>query len=96
MNNKKLTLKDFFTSDSKLVIHCDTKEKADKLLKAFDDYGMCWYGGERYIDLNEWSRYKEETCYSNMSGFGFVKFYKKKGIKIYEFEDVDLEDSYIC
>lgn len=90
----KITLEEFWNSKKNLAIHCDTEEKANKLLKAFDEYGKRWCSGERYIDDNCWSEYKEKTCYDNEhddSGYCNVNFYKENDYKIYEFEDIDLD-----
>lgn len=91
MNNKKLTLKDFFTSDSKLVIHCDTKEKADKLLKAFDKLGKRWVAKDSYLERNCWQKFREDTCYDNTNRYSFIKSYKENSYKVYEFDEVDFK-----
>ncbi len=91
--NKKITIKEFWNSEEKLAIHCDTEEKANELCKALDKNGMSWLrglGSDRYTDYNPWYIYQEKTCYSNTGGYGYVNFYIEKGVKIYEFEDVDL------
>ncbi len=45
--NEKITLKQFFDSKKELLcIHCDTQEKAIKLLKEFDKLGKKWAGGD--------------------------------------------------
>ena len=87
---KKITLKEFWNSKENLVIHCDTKEKADKLLKAFDRLGKEWRSGTSYLVWDCWE-YKENTCYDNTNGYSSVDYYKSKKYKIYEFDEVDLE-----
>lgn len=50
---KKITLSEFFKNDEKLAIHCDTEEKANLLLKAFDKMGKKWFAGNSYLERNE-------------------------------------------
>lgn len=91
---EKITIKDFWNSKENLAIHCNTEEKADKLLEAFDKMGKKWCDGESYIEDNCWSEYKEHTCYDNDkdSGYSPVNFYNADNYTIYEFEDVIFED----
>lgn len=76
----------------KLAIHCDTEEKANKLLKAFDKMGKRWVNGYSYLMWNCWDQHKEDTCYCNTNAYSSVDYYKSKKYKIYEFEDVMIED----
>ncbi len=89
MKNNKITLKDFWNSKEKLAIHCDTEEKANKLLKAFDRLCKEWVNRYSYLAWNCWEEHKEDTCYDNTNTYSFVDYYKSKKYKIYEFEDVD-------
>ena len=91
---KKITLKEFWKSKEHLAIHCDTEEKANRLLKAFDKMGKKWIDGDSYLEINCWSEYKEHTCYDNDkdSGYSPVNFYNADNYTIYEFEDIDLGD----
>lgn len=86
-----MTLKEFFESKEKLAIHCNTKEKAKKLLKAFDKLGKVWRSGTSYLDETCFKWYEESTCYTNNGVYG-PKNYYSTNITIYEFEDVDLEN----
>ena len=88
--NKKITLKEFWESKEKLVIHCDTEEKAKTLLSAFDKIGKEWWTNDKYTSKNYWKVYEEDTCYSNSFGYANKDFYTRQGATIYEFEDVDL------
>lgn len=38
-----MTLEEFFKSKEGLAIHCDTEDKANRLLKAFDRLGEKWF-----------------------------------------------------
>lgn len=88
MKNNKITLEEFWNSKEKLAIHCDTEEKANKLLKAFDKLGKKWTSGDSYLAWNCWKGYEKYTCYSNDNGYALINWYKENDYKIYEFEDV--------
>lgn len=90
--NTKITLTEFWNSKEKLVIHCDTEEKANKLLRAFNKMGEKWASGHSYLKNIWWSPYGEKTCYSNKHDFSPFSFYKENDYKFYEFEDVDLNN----
>lgn len=89
---KKITLKAFFESRRALAIHCDTKEKANKLLNAFDKLGKKWANGKSYLFDNFYRVYNQNTCYANTRCYADDDFYKSKGYKIFEFDEVDLEN----
>lgn len=86
----KIKFKDFLESNKKLLIHCDTKEKAQKLCKAFDKIGKYWYNGASYLENNCWSLLREKTCYTNYGHLTFkTKYYEDF---TYEFKDVIFDD----
>ena len=87
----KITLSEFWNSEKELAIHCNTEEKAKKLLKAFDKLGKTWGTGDSYLEFNCWNDYKEETCYSNNRGYASIDWCRASGYKVYEFEDIDLD-----
>lgn len=87
----KITLTEFWNSKDKLAIHCDTEEKANKLLKAFDKYGKKWNSGDSYLQYNFYETLKEIICYSNRNTFGGVNDYKEDNVIIYDFDEVNLE-----
>lgn len=82
----KITLTEFWNSEDKLAIHCDTEEKANKFIKEsnktnkWGDCGNCY------------NNYKEKTCYSNDSQYCELEFYEGDNYTIYEFDEVDLEN----
>nr|DAG18747.1 MAG TPA: hypothetical protein [Caudoviricetes sp.] len=90
MENKKITLKDFFESDEKLVIHCDTEEKANTLLEAFDKLGKKWCTDKSYLGYNCWQYYGEETCYTNNGTYSNKQWYFDNCYKVYDFEEIEL------
>lgn len=81
-----MTIKKFFKSKEKLAIHCDTEEKAAKLLQAFDKAGYTWCDGESYAEKTIWHVDKEKTCYDNGHMFSPIKYYQALGYKILEFD----------
>ena len=88
-----MTIKEFFESKTNLVIHCDTEEKAMKLLKAFDKAGHRWAAGNSYIEDTAWEVYEEDTCYSNTEGFGDIVAFREYGYTVLEFEEIELKDA---
>ena len=91
-NDKKMTIKEFFESKDTLAIHCATKEKANKLLEAFDKAGYRWIAGNRY-EGTFWDVYGEKTCYSNRKDYGDISSFKDDGYRILEFEKIELKDA---
>ncbi len=90
--NTKITLTEFWNSKEKLAIHCDTKEKAKQLLKAFDKMGKKWSAGDSYLEYIYWSPYKQNTCYNNNNGYCSIDWCKEEDYKVYKFENVDFEE----
>lgn len=91
--NTKITLTEFWNSKEKLAIHCDTEEKANKLLRAFNKIGKKWCDDDSYIGNNYWYDKRENTCYSNDNGYTSINWYKENDYKIYEFDDVIIEEN---
>ena len=89
---KDITLSEFWRNKDHLVIHCDTEEKANKLLKAFDKLGKKWSSGRSYLDCDYYIIYKQNTCYSNIGEYAPYDWYEKNGYIIFEFDAVDLEN----
>lgn len=89
----KITLKKFFESKEKLAIHCNTEEKANKLLKEFDKLGKTWRVGDSYLQYNNFNDYyMDKTCYANDGTFCEIEVYKDNNYKIYSFEDIIFEE----
>ena len=91
----KITLKEFWDLADKgfnAVIHCDTEEKAKKLLTEFDKMGKCWSSGNSYKEASRWEDYKDRTCFSNRGGFSPKNYYENANYTIYEFEDVIFDE----
>ena len=90
MENKKITLNEFWSEPGLCAIHCDTEEKFLKLLTAFDKMGKKWSNGTSYLKYNLWGVYEKETCYSNRYMYAYKSAYLYDGNKVYEFEEIEL------
>ena len=89
---KKITLTEFFKSEEKLAIHCKSPDEAEVLLAAFAKVGKRWDKDDCCLNT-DYSKYLEETCYSNKGTFASLSFYKDfEEIKVFEFDEVDLDD----
>ena len=87
-----MTIKEFFES-SDLAIHCDTEEKAIKLLEAFDKAGYCWVSGNSYAKNTNWGIYKEKTCYDSDRGYRDIEYFKEYDFTIIGFDEIEFEDA---
>ena len=91
VNNKnyKSTLSEILSMNpSYTAIHCDTEEKANKLLTILNKLGQKWISGESYLINNNWRSYKTQTCYGLDGSYGISKWYDD----VYEFDDIDLNN----
>lgn len=88
----KITLREFWKSDKNLAIHCDTEEKANMLLVAFDKLGKKWASGKYYTEESYYSDYKYATCYNNRNEYRNYGWYGEHNHTIYEFDEVDLKN----
>lgn len=87
-----ITIEQFFGTRANFAIHCDSREKATKLLEAFDKTGRRWPSGERYTKYTAWETWENpETCYDNAGGCGSVKSLKEDGYIVFEFEEIELD-----
>lgn len=89
----KITLKEFWEMGEKGIeasIHCNTEEKANKILAAFDKMGKRWRDGERYSEINYWyfPGNCDGLCYVNNRTWRTFKADKSRDCKTYEFEDI--------
>lgn len=89
---KKITLTEFWNSKYAMAIHCNTEEKANKLLKAFDKLGKKWISGNSYLLNNVYGVHRKSTCYTNHNCYAHYNWCKRNGYKIFEFDEVDLDN----
>lgn len=88
---RMITLVDFFKQKDRMVIHCDTEEKANKLMIEFNKLGKKWCTGDSYtVNDNQWNVYRTKTCYSNKGSYADLDCYKSINDVIYEFDDIIL------
>lgn len=84
-----MTLKEFFESKEKLVIHLPTKEMANKFCERANELGYTWSDKTSYTKYSNYNIYKEETCYSNAYSYSEIDFYKKHDYTILNFNDIE-------
>lgn len=88
----KQAWKKFLSSNGeecKIIIHCDTKEKAKKLLKYLHKKGFSWYSGTSLTKKTNWSEYENETCYSSEVLFCNKESFSNYDFKILSFDDIE-------
>ena len=89
---KRLNIKQFFETRANFGIHCDSREKATKLLEAFGKTGRRWPSGESYSKHTAWETWENhETCYGNTGKCGSIKSFKEDGYIVFEFEEIELD-----
>lgn len=75
----------------KVVVHCDTEEKAMVLLEELDKCGVCWCGGMRIGSYTYWDYDEEDTCYhidDDSLVHSSKDFYMRHNYRIIEFEEL--------
>lgn len=83
-----MTLKEFWDSKKKLVIHCKTLEEAIIFCKASDKLGKTWSSGASYLDQTHWDRHEFETCYDNEGTYSPKFWYQENGYEVLIFESI--------
>lgn len=71
------------------VIHCDTREKAHRLLKRFDELGKKWCNGKSYLEQDNYNCYGEDTCYTVEGHYSPHWWYQNNNYPIVEFDEID-------
>jgi len=65
------------------VVHCDTEEKANEILKLAHKAGKRWSSGNSFLSANNYLSYKSETCYDfNDGSFCYKEWYLERGYNI--------------
>lgn len=72
---------------NKIVVHCKTEEEAKDFCRQMDAHGMQWCIGTSYLEENEFSRYKEETCYSGDGTFSSYEYFIEYNYTVLEWSD---------
>lgn len=77
-------------SGEKVVVHCDTEEKAKAFLSLAKSFGTIWASGEKIDETLRDESYEETMCYSiskdGRMRYADLDFLKSRGYKIVEFE----------
>lgn len=74
-----------------IVIHCNTKKKADMLLNELEKFNISWRSGISLKNENHWMKYMQDTCYLITTfslEFEKLSFYADKGYRIIEFDEL--------
>lgn len=100
---RKFNWDEFKNKDNKIAVHCKTEEEAKDFCKQMHEHGMEWRDGNSYLELTEYGKNLDETCYTGVGSFACCDFYESEGYKILEWSDymqkeftkADLEDGMV-
>lgn len=84
---RKFNWDEFKDADNKIAVHCKTKKEAVDFCKQMHEHGMKWRDGNSYLELTEYEKNLDETCYTGAGGFACCDFYESEGYKILEWSD---------
>ena len=84
---KKFNWDEFKNKDNKIVVHCKTEEEAKDFCKQMHEHGMKRGDGNSYLELTEYGKNLDETCYTGVGSFACCDFYESEGYKILEWSD---------
>jgi len=77
----------------KVVMHCNTAEKADIFCWFLHYAGRKWFNGEKYAENTAWDIIEERTCYDfNRGFFGLKGRLERENYKVLEFDDFKWEE----
>lgn len=74
-----------------VVIQCETKDEAKRILGMVHDHGYRWVSGDSIIGHDNWEIYKKLTCYyirKNVVGYASTIYYKREGFEIMSSYDI--------
>ena len=69
----------------KIVVHCDTEEKAKAFLRECEEEGLEWYSGDKPTHITAWEGFKEKTCYRHNCKalvYDSIDYYTQEGYTI--------------
>lgn len=84
---RKFNWDEFKNKYNKIAVHCKTEEEAKDFCRQMHGQGMKWRDGDSYLELTEYGKYLDETCYTGVRSFGCCDFYESEGYKILEWSD---------
>lgn len=72
------------------VMHVSSREEYDHFSKYLDSIGLRWNCGERFIDLSNFHKYKNDTCIAfNIGLYSDRSWCEAYGYEVLEFSDFD-------
>ena len=74
---------------SAIAIHCNTEEKANKLLKYLHKKGFRWSSGKSLLSHNNYITYLDDTCYSAKVRYGEFVSWFEEGYTILQFNEIE-------
>ena len=100
---RKFNWDEFKDADNKIAVHCKTEEEAKDFCEQMHEHGMKWRDGNSYLELTEYEKNLDETCYTGAGRLACCDFYESEGYKILEWSDytqkeftkADLEDGMV-
>ena len=84
---KKFNWDEFQNKDNRIAVHCKTEEEAVDFCKQMHEHEMKWRDGNSYLELTEYGKNLDETCYTGVGSFACCDFYESEGYKILEWSD---------
>ena len=84
---RKFNWDEFKNKYNKIAVHCKTEEEAKDFCRQMHGQGMKWRDGDSYLELTEYGKYLDETCYTGVRSFGCCDFAEKYNYKILECGD---------
>ena len=80
---KKFNWDEFKDADNKIAVHCKTEKEAVDFCKQMHEHGMKWRDRNSYLELTEYEKNLDETCYTGAC----CDFCESEGYKILEWSD---------
>lgn len=84
---KKFNWNEFQNKDNRIAVHCKTEEEAVDFCKQMHEHGMKWRDGNSYLELTEYEKKLNETCYYGSGEYSSRDFAEKCNYKILEWSD---------
>lgn len=75
--------------ECEIIVHCNTEEKANKLLEYLDKKNFKWATGRSLKDRNRFEIFKENTCYTSEVTYSKLKYFKSDYYTILEFDGIE-------
>lgn len=76
------------------AMHCPTEESAEIFCEYLESVGRRWGGGTKFTDVNNWSNYREDTCYAfNDKTYCNFEWFQENQYPILNFYDFEWGDS---